>query len=91
VKRKEPPVDHSPIIGMAIMRVAPCRCECSTTKLDFYSSRSKKLIERCLWCNRRRGAPSDDEINKVTEFVNIYGWNVRPLALCDDGSVRCAY
>ena len=91
MKKKEPPVDHTPIIGMAIVRVTPCRCGCSTYRIAFYSTRSKKLIQKCLWCGKPHGAPLDDEVAKVTAFVGTYGWNVRPLALCDDGTVRCAY
>ena len=91
MKKKEQPVDHAPIIGMTIMRAEPCRCGCATRRLAFYSTRSKKMVEKCLWCAKRHGAPPKDEINKVMAFVRLYGWNLRPLALCDSGEVRLAY
>jgi hypothetical protein len=85
------------MLGMTVRCVAPCGhrckpgrpiwCSCGIVKLDFYSTRSKKWIWRCLWCRNRRGVPTEIEIERVKEFCTRYGFIMQPLTLHEDGKV----
>jgi hypothetical protein len=88
-------IDNALIMGLDIMVVSPCghrlktghHCACPTRRTALLSKRSQKLIWRCAWCRKRRGTPTEAEIEKLSNFVKLYGWQCRPLALADDGGI----
>ena len=37
------------------------------------------LVMKCAWCKKRRGKPTDPEVEALVDFVDRYGWNQQPL------------
>jgi hypothetical protein len=56
-----------------------------------HSNASRILIWKCLWCRERRGQPTAHDVQRLTAFVELHGWNMQPLVLHEDGGVRLAY
>jgi hypothetical protein len=77
--------DNAAIVGLDICRVDPCRCGCGTDRIGLHGKTSTKLILRCPWCKRRRGWPSEGEIEALRAFVARHGWNRRPIILGENG------
>jgi hypothetical protein len=56
-----------------------------------HSVKSKIPIWKCVWCQKRRGKPTDTEIALLNAWLKEYGYTLEPLAFCDDGGIRYAY
>jgi hypothetical protein len=88
-------IDNTLIMGLDIIVVRPCGhclktghyCTCPMRRVGPFSKHSQKLVWKCVWCRKRRGALTEAEIEKLKSFTKLYGWQHRPLALTDDGGI----
>jgi hypothetical protein len=79
------------IFGLDIVVADACRCGSPLLRVCPHSTRSKILIWKCVWCQRRRGHPTPAEIKLMECWLREYGHTLEPLAFCDDGGIRFAY
>jgi hypothetical protein len=47
--------------------------------------KSKIPIWKCVWCQKRRGKLTDNELKLMNAWLKEYGYMLEPLAFCDDG------
>jgi hypothetical protein len=79
------------IMGLDVCTPWPCKCGCLVVRVTPYSKVSPVLIWKCAWCKKRRGRPTEVDVQRLKAFVTSHGWNAQPLTLHEDGSVRVAY
>jgi len=84
-------VKDDDIYGLDIVVADPCRCGCALIRVWAHSTKSKIPIWKCVWCQKRRGKPTDTEIALLNAWLKEYGYTLEPLAFCDDGGIRFAY
>jgi hypothetical protein len=84
-------VKDEDIYGLDICVATPCRCGCPLIRAHPHSVKSKIPIWKCVWCQKRRGKPTDAEIALLNAWLKEYGYTLEPLAFCDDGGIRYAY
>ena len=78
------------LFGLDIVVVDPCRCGCPLMRVHPYSVKSEILVWKCVWCQKRRGRPTETEIALMNAWLRDYGHTLEPLAICDDGGIRFA-
>ena len=70
---------HEAIMGLDVIVAWPCRCGCALLRICPHSKVSDLLIWKCAHCKKRRGKPTDVEIELLAAFTDQFGWNMRPL------------
>jgi hypothetical protein len=80
---------YESIMGLDVNVAHPCRCGCATIRICPHSSVSDLLVWKCAWCGKRKGKPTDDEIEALVEFVEKFDWNMRPLRFDEDTGGFC--
>jgi hypothetical protein len=78
---------HEAIMALDVLTAHPCRCGCGILRVYPHSRVSSVLIWKCSWCKQRRGKLTDDEIEALVAFTDVYGWNQQPLRY--DENVGC--
>jgi hypothetical protein len=79
------------IFGLDVVVADPCRCGSPLLRVHPHSVKSKIPIWKCVWCQKRRGRPTDVELALLHSWLRQYGYTIEPLAFCDDGGIRFAY
>ena len=56
---------HEDIMGLEVHTAFPCRCGCSILRICPHSKVSDALVFKCAWCRKRRGKPTDAEVEAL--------------------------
>ena len=67
------------IYGLDICVATPCRCGCPLIRAHPHSVKSKIPIWKCVWCQKRRGKPTDNEFALMKAWLRKYGYTLEPL------------
>ena len=55
-----------------------------------HSIKSNIPIWRCVWCGKRKGKLTEDEIELLEDWLHRFGWTMEPLVFHEDGMHLCA-
>ena len=73
--------------GLELIVEPSCRCGCARQRVHPHSIKSNIPIWRCVWCCKRKGKLTEDEIELLEDWLHRFGWTMEPLVFHEDGII----